>query len=498
MSNDNLLWIDKYMPKYQEDCIGYDDIFNSLNKWVSVFYDNSKWYPEFKNAILLSGPPGIGKTMFAHMLLKKFNFKILEFNASELRTTSIICDKLDNILSIKSITELYSNQKTGIIMDELDGIEPKKEYKTSDILDYILFSKNDYITRYKIHLNKIKKKMTDNEIQKFIKKSDNKFINNCPIILITNVMTNSIQSLLKDVIHIKIPQPNDNQLFHCISHIKHSKNININDDILKICIPYCQKDYRRAIELMEALYTSFDKSNISHDKFIKWLNTFSYKDISMTIEQTIPEILYNPNLTINELINLYYVDESFIPIILHENFIDSISSELSYSQQLDVCLNYYEYLYTSLSIKSKVFGAWEDFNSYIAFFTTYSTNSILKPHMIKPKDNYNKSALISKYNYRYYNMKFINYICKKANIDIDNFAIFSFMLYYSVFINTIYIKSHLEICANYKFTYKELEKILKLCILYDDKKYNKKKIKELTDIYLPLINNLDLEDFIID
>jgi hypothetical protein len=56
------------------------------------------------------------------------------------------------------------------------------------------------------------------------------------------------------------------------------------------------------------------------------------------------------------------------------------------------------------------------------------------------------------------------------------------------------MKTHLELCANYKLTLKEVEKILKLCILYDDKKYNKKKQKELNDMYSPLIANIDLDD----
>ena len=398
--NDNILWLNKYMPSTQEDCLDYDSIFELLNKWVQVFYDHSKWFPEFKNAILLSGPPGIGKTMFAHMLYKKFNFKILEFNASELRTSSIICDKLDNILSIKSITELYSNTKTGIIMDELDGMEPKKECKTADINEYILFSKNDYILRYKIHLNKIKKRLTDSEIQKHIKNSNNKFINNCPIILITNNMNSSIQSILKDVIHIKVPQPTDNQLFHCMSRIKQFENIKIDDSILKLAIPYCQKDYRRTVELMQALYDSFNKENISHHQFIKWIDTFSYKDISIPIDQSIQKILYNPKLTINELINLYYVDESFIPIILHENFIDNLNPTLSYEQQLDISITYYDYLYTSLLLKKNIFGVLDDnnsymtFNDYIALFTTYGVNTLLKSTMIEPKEVYNKSALI--------------------------------------------------------------------------------------------------------
>ena len=59
------------------------------------------------------------------------------------------------------------------------------------------------------------------------------------------------------------------------------------------------------------------------------------------------------------------------------------------------------------------------------------------------------------------------------------------------------MKIHLELCASYKLSLKELEKILKLCILYDDKKYNKKKQKELAEMYLPLIANIEIDDMTI-
>ena len=56
------------------------------------------------------------------------------------------------------------------------------------------------------------------------------------------------------------------------------------------------------------------------------------------------------------------------------------------------------------------------------------------------------------------------------------------------------MKTHLELCANFKLSLKELEKLLKLCILYDDKKYNKKKQKELSEMYLPLIANMEIDE----
>ena len=67
----NLQWVDKYKPQNLEEVIGNKNIINKIDKWVNVFKDNSLQYDGFKNAILLSGAPGIGKTTIAHLILKK-------------------------------------------------------------------------------------------------------------------------------------------------------------------------------------------------------------------------------------------------------------------------------------------------------------------------------------------------------------------------------------------------------------------------------------------
>ena len=99
--------------------------------------------------------------------------------------------------------------------------------------------------------------------------------------------------------------------------------------------------------------------------------------------------------------------------------------------------------------------------------------------------NFDKSALISKYNYRFYNLKSINRISKKLSIDITNFQVFSSVLVYVIFIDTSYQTNILEICAQHKLSFKDVEKTMKLSLLFDnyEKLYTKKFQKSLLTAY---------------
>ena len=173
----DLLWVDKYKPQSIKDIFGNSQNIKKIQNWLKVFNNEVKPKKDFKNCILISGGPGIGKTSIAHIILKEAGYNTIEFNASELRASKIISEKLNTILSGKSIKMMFKKDiKTGIIMDEVDGIESKRECSASDISDYINYSSIRQIAKLK-------------KVNKGLKKSDKKkpkdfYVNNNPIICI--------------------------------------------------------------------------------------------------------------------------------------------------------------------------------------------------------------------------------------------------------------------------------------------------------------------------
>ena len=77
----SIQWVDKYRPKTSNDILGNADNIIQIKEWLQNFKDKQIHNQKtFKNAILISGSPGIGKTTAAHIMLKEAGFDTIEFN----------------------------------------------------------------------------------------------------------------------------------------------------------------------------------------------------------------------------------------------------------------------------------------------------------------------------------------------------------------------------------------------------------------------------------
>ncbi len=83
MLRNDLLWVEKYRPKKIEDIIGNEEAKATFVEWL-------KSKRRSKKAVLLYGPPGVGKTALVNAAAKEFGFTIIEMNASDTRSEKAI------------------------------------------------------------------------------------------------------------------------------------------------------------------------------------------------------------------------------------------------------------------------------------------------------------------------------------------------------------------------------------------------------------------------
>ncbi|KAE9394078.1 P-loop containing nucleoside triphosphate hydrolase protein [Gymnopus androsaceus JB14] len=137
---DDTLWVDRYRPKTFTDLMGNDRVAREalewLKQWDKCVFGKSKGKKRRRDEeenfdandphqrpkqriLLLSGPPGLGKTTLAHVIAKQAGYEVMEINASDARSGQIVDDRIRPMLETGYTVK--SSKPVLVIIDEIDG-----------------------------------------------------------------------------------------------------------------------------------------------------------------------------------------------------------------------------------------------------------------------------------------------------------------------------------------------------------------------------------------
>ncbi|CAL52049.1 P-loop containing nucleoside triphosphate hydrolase [Ostreococcus tauri] len=284
------LWTDEFSPRTVTDLVGNSSAINVLRSWLlqwSARKFNVQLKGQDRKCILISGPPGVGKTTTAVLLCKELGLQTLNINASDSRGKSgKVVDGIAGTLA-SAVREFVTNKcigsdseqtvRSALIMDEVDGMAGGDRGGLSELIDIIKQTR-------------------------------------IPIICICNDRySQKLKTLANYCVDLPFQRPNKLQIRKYVVQLANSKRLQIDQDSVDSLIEANNNDLRSIINQLQlwsmgAILESKETSRVK-------------KDVSLGVFQAI-DVMFRPSVhgTLDARLSLSFTHGDLLSLFVHENY----------------------------------------------------------------------------------------------------------------------------------------------------------------------------------